>query len=345
MRRARAPGRGRRPAAPGRRRARAAPLGIAACCAPYIHLSQAASAIRARGGGTPPPIAAACAAAGMARDTSRMLLLLLLYVSTASSSGPGSSSEGLLAAAAPPSATFGTPVLIGTSNISASGGSHFWFPSLSIATGIRGHVAQHITLSGDGGLCPLPGKEQACDQIMLTKDGGRSYELVKKVTKPSYSPAAYVPTSGNFNGYGDLGTWVPPQRGSKPVPGVFRSIVGCNDCLGGSMRYPTYMQTWADLGDSLRLTANVTIKYTGTPPAFLANKGCPGSYAPPPAPPGNQKCGLRTPSQSIIRMSNGELLMVFYGHAADGAKLCGSDGKSLCLTTAFYTSADGPSLH
>lgn len=249
-------------------------------------------------------------------------------------------------AAATPSARFETPVLIGSSNISAPGGSHFWFPALSIATGVPGHVAQHITLSGDGGLCPLPGQAGACDQIMLTKDGGHSYELVKKVTKPSYSPAAYVPTSGNFNGYGDLGTLVPPKRGHKAPLGEFRTIVGCNDCLGGSMRYPTYVQTWVDDNKgAMKLASNVTVTYTGTPAAFLADIGCPGSYAPPPAPPhGNQKCGLRTPSQTIIRMSNGELLMPFYGHAADGAKLCGHGQKSLCLTTAFYTSADGTFL-
>ena len=247
------------------------------------------------------------------------------------------------AVASAPSASFGTPVLIGWSNSSAPGGSHFWFPSLSIDTGVPGHVAQHITLSGDGGLCPLPGQAPACDQVMLTKNGGRSYGLAKKVTKPSYSPAAYVPTSGNFNGYGDLGTWVPPKRGSNATAGTFKTIVGCNDCLGGSMRYPTYMQTWVDEEGSMRLASNTTVTYTGTPGAFLADTGCPGSYAPPPTPPhGNQKCGLRTPSQSIIRMSNDELLMAFYGHAADGPKLCGDGKNSLCLTTAFYTSADGP---
>ena len=107
---------------------------------------------------------------------------------------------GRCAPTAAPSASFATPTLVGSSNISAPGGSHFWFPSLSVPTGIKDHVAQHVTLSGDGGFCPPPGHAQSCDQIMLTKDGGRSYELVEKLTKPAYSPTAYVPTSGNFNG-------------------------------------------------------------------------------------------------------------------------------------------------
>ena len=111
---------------------------------------------------------------------------------------------------AAPSASFATPTLVGSSNISAPGGSHFWFPSLSVPTGIKDHVAQHVTLSGDGGFCPPPGHAQSCDQIMLTKNGGRSYDLVEKLTKPAYSPAAYVPTSGNFNGC--------RSQASRPLP-------------------------------------------------------------------------------------------------------------------------------
>ena len=55
------------------------------------------------------------------------------------------------AAAKSPSVAFGTPVLVGSSNSSTPDGSAFWFPCISIPTGIPGHVAQHITLSGDGG--------------------------------------------------------------------------------------------------------------------------------------------------------------------------------------------------
>ena len=35
---------------------------------------------------------------------------------------------------------------------------------------------------------------------MLTRDGGLTYSLVKKLGKPAGTPAGYVPTSGNFNG-------------------------------------------------------------------------------------------------------------------------------------------------
>ena len=50
----------------------------------------------------------------------------------------------LLAAApwAAPAVTFGVPSLVGSSNSSQPDGSDFWFPSITIPTGIRGHVAQ-----------------------------------------------------------------------------------------------------------------------------------------------------------------------------------------------------------
>ena len=38
-------------------------------------------------------------------------------------------------------------------------------------------------------------------------------------------------TSGNFDGYGDLGAWVPPSRagnGLSAARGRFDAIVGCN---------------------------------------------------------------------------------------------------------------------
>lgn len=98
----------------------------------------------------------------------------------------------LATATAAPTATFAVPNLVGYSNSSLPGGSNFWFPSISIPTGIKGHVAQHITLSGDGGTCPpKPPLSQYCEQIMLTTDGGRSYKVVKKIGHG---------TSGNFNG-------------------------------------------------------------------------------------------------------------------------------------------------
>ena len=96
-----------------------------------------------------------------------------------------------------------------------------------------GHVAQHITLSGDGGGdCEHEGSAgQSCEQVMVTRDGGRTYAVVKKIKDG---------TSGNFNGYGDLGSWVPPRNDAAPTPGVFEAIVGCNDCFqtgGGSLTW------------------------------------------------------------------------------------------------------------
>jgi hypothetical protein len=192
------------------------------------------------------------------------------------------------------------------------------FPAISIPTGIAGHVAQHITLSGDGGACPPPGHpNQSCEQIMLTKDGGLSYEITKQIPKG---------TSGNFNGYGDLGSWVPPKKGAVATKGEFKAIVGCNDCSnpGGSLTEPTFLQTWMDDGTTLKLTKNQTITYKQTPAALTGHcaygKGGP--------------CAMSTPDQSIVRMKNGELLMAMYGHAADGHK------NGSLYTTVFYSSAD-----
>jgi hypothetical protein len=124
-----------------------------------------------------------------------------------------------IVSAAPSTVKFAAPVLVGSSNSSAPDGSAFWFPSITIPTGIKGHVAQHITLSGDGGTCPRPGHPgQSCEQIMLSTDGGMSYKVTKKIQ---------TGTSGNFNGYSDLGSWVPPpKKGATPTPGEFRAIVG-----------------------------------------------------------------------------------------------------------------------
>ena len=110
-------------------------------------------------------------------------------------------------AAAPPAAAFGTPVLVGAQNVTGTNVAHtsdsrgldFWYPSISIATGIPGHVAMHVTLSPDGYLCPTPGHPY-CSETVLTRDAGQTYSLVQRLAKPGWAPKGYVPTSGNFNG-------------------------------------------------------------------------------------------------------------------------------------------------
>ena len=76
-----------------------------------------------------------------------------------------------------------------------------------------------MTLANDGGPCndPRTGAEQTqtCEEIWITRDGGANYTLAKKVAHGS---------SGNFNGYGDLGNLVPST--GLPV-GQFRTIVSC----------------------------------------------------------------------------------------------------------------------
>ena len=180
-------------------------------------------------------------------------------------------------------------------------------------------MAQHITLSGDGGGgCEHEGQQsQSCEQIMITTDGGKTYQVAKKIRDG---------TSGNFNGYGDLGSWVPPKTGAKTPPGQFQTIVGCNDCFtkgGGSLVEPAFLQTWVDSNGNLTLANNVSITYKNTPAAFTGTCGAKGT-----------PCGFSSPDQSIIRTPNTNLLMALYGHAADGYQ------KGSKYSTAFYSSSD-----
>ena len=114
------------------------------------------------------------------------------------------------------------------------------------------------------------------------------------------------------------------------------------------------LQVWQDGASGLTLQETRPISFHGTPASYFNDTGCPGSYAPPPPPPlgathhpqrssaSSRMCGLGTPSQTIIRMANDELLMGMYGRAADSAK-CSSaktPGRP-CPSAAFYTSADG----
>ena len=213
------------------------------------------------------------------------------------------------------SVDFAQPQLVGAANFSAPRGSRFWFPGISIATGRSGHVAQHITLSGDGGSCNTKEHPQDCEQIMITRDGGHNYSVVKKIP---------VGTSGNFNGYNDLGTWVPAGPGPQPS-GLFSTIVACNDCAGGAMDKPAFLQTWIDDDMELRLVSNRSVTFSGTPAAFAA-----------------PDCGLSSPSQSIVRTRDGRgLVMASYGHASDAPMTCtsGAGGKH-CYTTGFHRSDD-----
>ena len=221
-----------------------------------------------------------------------------------------------------PSLMFGTPSLIGSANFTGPNGSRFWFPSISIP--IPGRVnttAQHITLSGDGGECPDPKHpEQLCEQLMLTRDGGQTYTVVK---------TASTGTSGTFNGYGATpGTFVVPA--AVETPGQFNTLVACNDCprgTGGSVAKPIYLLTWKESSTAgLRIVRNQTTNFTGTPDEFSGKYKC-GIGA-------NWKdtCGLRGPSPSILRLRDGHSLLAFYGIGKDAPRC----GAALCRTVALF---------
>jgi hypothetical protein len=223
---------------------------------------------------------------------------------------------GTVKSTAVPTADFGVPMLVGSSDFSKPNGTKFWFPGISIPTGFHGHVAQHVTLANDGGWgaagpegpCGTAAHPQDCEQIMLSRDGGRSYAVIKRI------PAG---TSGNFNGYGDLGTWVPGRNGQQPA-GTFQTIVGCNDCgsVGrgggsGSLSRPAFLQTWVDSNDGmLTLAANRSIRFVNIPANY----------------------SLSTPSQTIVRTADGNLLLAAYGHQPH---------DSLYVTAFFISSDEG----
>jgi chondroitin AC lyase len=250
--------------------------------------------------------------------------------STATAAVLISSSLLLLASSTSSSAAavqFGTPRLVGSSDLHRPNGTHFWYPSIAIATGLAGSVAQHVTLSNDGGWGPGgpegPCNFTFCEQVMITRDGGRSYSVVEKVR---------FGTSGNFNGYGDLGTHVPSP--SAP-PGVFRTLVACNDCRPPStptpavgFAHPVFLQTWTDAAGQLQLTGNQSVRITGVPSAFL-----------------QPHFGLGSPSQSVVVLHDGTLLAAFFGGAADAPRSCpagpGPRGAGRCFALAFFGSLDG----
>jgi hypothetical protein len=209
-------------------------------------------------------------------------------------------------------------------------GSMFWRPGIAIPTGIQGHVAQHVTLAGQA---PCHGR--VCEQILLTKDGGKTYSVMANITS-GYS-------DGNFNAATDLGTWLPPAATKTPnlssgpsAAGEFHTIVGSESgpCRGGLC--PSYVQTWEDGPAGLKLAANASASFSGTPPEFLATTGCAAAAG---GNPHGASCWLSSPSQTVIRDANGSLLLSAYGYAADGKMLCGG-GAKLCSAIAFFSSSD-----
>ena len=231
----------------------------------------------------------------------------------------------------------GTPVFATLGEASAP--DHFWRPGVSVATGVPGHVAQHITLAGGR------------SRLMLTKDGGKTYAVVENVSNVA---------GDNENHPGDLGTFLPRTTSLRGLgaPGQFATLAGVRvgpNSAAGTER--AVLQTWVDDADGLKLTGNASATFQATPGVpplslslppslplsyiagckavgFLASTGCEGAAG------SDGGCWLSSPSQTIIRTRNGSLLLSRYGYAADGRKMCGG-GAKLCSTVTFYGSADG----
>ena len=149
---------------------------------------------------------------------------------------------------------------LGEADPSTQGGAMFWRPGLSAPTGIPGHVAQQVLVGGGR------------SQLMLTKDGGQSYAAAMNITTGGSDDDLAAP--------GGLGVRLPPRNGSSaPAAGTFTTIAG----LGGAST--AVLQTWQDSGAGLKLTANKSATFRGTPPAFSSLSG---------------------PSQTVIRTANSD---------------------------------------
>ena len=86
------------------------------------------------------------------------------------------------------SALAGKPVFTTIGSADPGGqadGPMFWRPAISIPTGIKGHVAQHVTTTGLGA-AGCHGK--SCEQILLTKDGGSTYNVVTNTSSGQRRP-------------------------------------------------------------------------------------------------------------------------------------------------------------
>ena len=113
---------------------------------------------------------------------------------------------------------------------------------------------------------------------------------------------------------------MPPRRGVA-LKGRFQTLVGCNDCEGGALRYPSYLQSWVDDGTTLALEKNnVSVSFSGIPAAFTSDTGChvPGWERSIPS----HSCGIRTPAH-VIRTADDALLVAMDAYAADGPTTCG----------------------
>ena len=131
------------------------------------------------------------------------------------------------------------------------------------------------------------------------------------------------------------GTHVPPASKSgagAPPPGQFTTIVGTSSRRCKGALCPARLQTWVDGPGGLVVTANASVTFIGTPAAFLAS-GCNGVTDP-----AGSGCWLSSPSQTILRTGDGNLLLSMYGYALDSKPLCA--GGKRCYSTAFYTSND-----
>ena len=137
-----------------------------------------------------------------------------------------------------PSVSFGTPMVVGSSDVATANGTHYWFPEVMLRLS-----PTSVTLQVDrceySGLCPLRKHPVACEQIVVSTD-------------PEYTEFVDL-NMGAPHGL-SLGQAV-PTAGAAP-----------KQTLTGSPTAPGFLQTWST-STPPTIENTVPVTYSGIPPA------------------------------------------------------------------------------
>ena len=197
--------------------------------------------------------------------------------------------------------SFDTPVIVGSSNVSAANGTHYWFPEVMLRLS-PACIALRVDRCEYSGLCPLRNHPAVCEQIVVSTDSGATEFVDLYTAPPGLSLGRAIPAIGG----------APKQT------------------LTGSPAAPGFLQTWsASMPPTIE--EKVLVTYSGIPPAFEGNRTC-RSGSP---------CGLVGPSNTIVRTRGGVLLTAYYGTATDSSRVCTHGGANFCFTIAVVASEDG----
>ena len=164
------------------------------------------------------------------------VLLAVVASAAAVKQPPGSSVVAALA-------RFEAPVVIGSSDVAAANGTHYWFPEVLLRLN-SASVALQVDRCEFNGLCPLHRHPAECEQIAASTDSSAT-EFVDLTMAPGLS----------------LGRAISTADGSR------------KQTLTGSPANPGFLQMWS-LSAPAAVEDRVPVTYSGIPPAFQANQTC-----------------------------------------------------------------------